>query len=208
MWMIAGPNGAGKSSFATHFLDDLGHRALIKLNADERTLALRDPFPEASQNQLNLLAAQAIDREVADHIQAKRSFMVETVLSSPKYRDDVLSAKESGFKFGLIYISLHPPELSPLRVSERIAKGGHAVEAAKAMARYHRSHAQLIWFAPQADILMVFDNSAKDGHPILLTSRVNGRSLHDPPPGLNPAVDAALEAAFPSQTTPTHLEPG
>ncbi|MBF0261322.1 MAG: zeta toxin family protein [Magnetococcales bacterium] len=206
MWMIAGPNGAGKSSFAEQFLVDLGHRALVKLNADERTLALRHHFPQATQNELNLWAAQAIDREVADHIQARRSFMVETVLSSPKYRDDVLTAKAAGFKFGLIYISLHPPELSPLRVSERIAKGGHAVEAAKAMARYHRSHAELIWFAPQADLLMVFDNSAKDGGPILVTSRVNGRSRHDSHSGLNPALDAALAAAF-SSPPPVPLTP-
>jgi predicted ABC-type ATPase len=45
MWIIAGPNGAGKSSFAGRFLRDLGHRHLIKLNADERTLELRPKIP-------------------------------------------------------------------------------------------------------------------------------------------------------------------
>jgi predicted ABC-type ATPase len=111
MWIIAGPNGAGKSSFAVRFLDDLGHRKLTKLNADNRTLELRKMFPEATQNDLNLRAAIETDKEVEDLIKAKRSFVVETVLSSQKYRDDVLAAEESGFKFGLIYISLYPPEL-------------------------------------------------------------------------------------------------
>ena len=135
MWIIAGPNGAGKSTFAGRFLDNLNRRRgqpLVKLNADERTLSLRAQFPDAAQNDLNLRAAIAIDAEVEDHIRAGRSFAVETVLSSPKYRDDVLAAKASGFKFGLIYVSLYPPELSPQRVSERAAKGGHDVLAERA----------------------------------------------------------------------------
>jgi predicted XRE-type DNA-binding protein len=114
MWIIGGPNGAGKSSFAGRFLDDLGHRQLIKLNADERTLALRAAFPDVPLNDLNLRAAIDIDKQVEDCIKAGQSFVVETVLSSPKYRDDVLAAKATGFKFGLIYVSLYPPELSPL----------------------------------------------------------------------------------------------
>ena len=124
MWIVAGPNGAGKSTFANEFLKTLGHNDLEKLNADERTARLRAAFPDAEQDDLNLLAAIEIDREVEACIAAGQSFVVETVLSSPKYRDDVLAAKAAGFTFGLIYISLFPPELSPLRVGERVAKRG------------------------------------------------------------------------------------
>ncbi len=165
MWLIAGPNGAGKSSFADQFLDDLGYRDLIRLNADERTLELRQRCPNAVQSELNLRAAIEVDQEVEDLVKAGRSFVVETVLSSRKYRDDVQAAKRAGFRFGLIYISLYPPELSPLRVAERTAKGGHDVEAAKAVERHQRSHTELRWFAPRADILLVFDNSAPNGTP-------------------------------------------
>ena len=66
MWIIAGPNGAGKSSFAGRFLEDLGHRGLIKLNADDRTLALRAKSPDAPPDALNLQAAIEIDKEVED----------------------------------------------------------------------------------------------------------------------------------------------
>lgn len=208
MWIIAGPNGAGKSSFAGKFLEDLGHRSLDKLNADERTVELRRQFPGAAQNDLNLRAAQEIDREVEEHIASDRSFVVETVLSSQKYRDDVLAAKAAGFKIGLIYVSLYPPELSPQRVSERAAKGGHDVEAARAIERHGRSHRELAWFAPQADILMVFDNSAPDGRPVLVASRRAGRLLKHAHPGLNPAIDGALAAAFPSRTRRRRPAPG
>lgn len=192
MWIIAGPNGAGKSTFAGQFLIDLGHHNLIKLNADERTLELRKQFPTVAQNDLNLRAAIAIDKAVEDCIKADHSFVVETVLSSPKYRDDVQAAKARGFKIGLIYVSLYPPELSPQRVSERVAKGGHDVEAARAIERHRRSHDELRWFAPQADLLMVFDNSDRNASPILVASRANGEPLRYHARGVNPAVDQSL----------------
>jgi predicted ABC-type ATPase len=192
MWIVAGPNGAGKSSFANQFLPKLGHPDLLKLNADERTLEFRRQSPDAPQDDLNLRAAIAIDLEVDNCIEAGRSFVVETVLSSPKYQDDVLKAKSRGFKIGLIYISLYPPELSPQRVAERAAKGGHDVEAAKAIERHARSHEQLRWFAPRADTLLVFDNSAPDARPVRIASRANGGPLQYHARGLNPALDWAL----------------
>jgi predicted ABC-type ATPase len=199
MWLIAGPNGAGKSSFTDQFLDDLGYRDLIRLNADERTLELRQRSPDAAQSELNLRAAIEIDQGVEDHIKARRSFVVETVLSSRKYRDDVQAVKRAGFWFGLIYISLYPPELSPLRVAERMAKGGHDVAVAKAIERYHRSHMELRWFAPRADILLVFDNSAPHGAPVLVATPTSRKALKYLHRGLNPAVDEALNAAFPAR---------
>ncbi|WP_050770630.1 hypothetical protein [Chlorobium ferrooxidans] len=105
-------------------------------------------------------------------------------------------AKARGFKFGLIYISLYPPELSPLRVSERVEKGGHSVDAAKAIERHRTSHEQLRWFAPQADLFMVFDNSSCEGKPVLLASRKNGEPLNYLAPGINPSVDLALADSF------------
>lgn len=107
---------------------------------------------------------------------------------------DNIACPRSSFRFGLIYISLDPPELSPLPVSERAAKGGHDVDPATAVARHHRSHDELRWFAPQADLLMVFDNSAPTGAPVLLASRSPGQPLRHHLAGINPAVDRAMLA--------------
>lgn len=193
MWIIAGPNGAGKSTFARWLIHEPAFQHLITLNADERTAVLRQTNPAAPQAELNLLAAQQIDAEVAQHIAAGRSFLVETVLSSDKYRDDVLNAKAANFQIGLIYISLYPPALSPLRVGERVLKGGHNVDPVKALDRYKRSHAQLSWFAARADIVLVYDNSAEDGSPERIASReVSGAPLTMHVRGRNPTVERAL----------------
>ncbi len=193
MWIIAGPNGAGKSSFAEDFIADLGQSSLIKLNADERAVQLREKFPAAPQDELNLKAAIEIDQEVVECIGGGRSFVVETVLSSSKYRDDVITAKEKGFKIGLIYVSLYPPELSPERVKIRVAKGGHNVDHDKAIKRHRKSHEQLSWFAPQADALFVFDNSGDPNKPLLVAIRGGGKPMNYFAPGVNPAIDNALK---------------
>lgn len=193
MWIIAGPNGAGKSTFTIELLKQPGFADLKKLNADELTAQLRARAPAAPLADLNLHAAQQIDAEVARCIASGESFLVETVLSSNKYRDDVLTAKAAGFNVGLIYISLHPPELSPLRVSERVLKGGHNVVPSKAIERYRRSHKQLAWFATRTDSLLIYDNSASDGAPVLIASRDGPDApLVHRVPGLNPAVDDVL----------------
>jgi predicted ABC-type ATPase len=170
---------------------------LIKLNADERTVKLREQFPVVPQDKLNLKAAKEIDQEIVECIEGGQSFVVETVLSSDKYRDDVITAKEKGFKIGLIYVSLYPPELSPQRIQVRVAKGGHNVDHDKAIKRYRKSHEQLSWFALQADTLFVFDNSGELNEPILLALRGGGKPIKFLAPGVNPAIDNELKGMLP-----------
>jgi predicted ABC-type ATPase len=198
MWIFAGPNGAGKSSFAKPFLDGIAPPDMIRLNADERTVELRQRFPEAPEEKLNLEAAIAVDADVDACIAERKNFSVETVLSSDKYRRRVVDAKAAGMKVGLFYISLHPPELSPQRVSERAAKGGHNVDEVKAVDRYRRSHEQFRWFARRSDQLVVFDNSG-EGKPVMVATRQQGGPLKYLRYGVNPAVEGALAAAFPSE---------
>ena len=173
-------------------LADLGY-SLIKLNADERTVQLREKFPSAPQDDLNLKAAIEIDQEVVDCINGGRSFVIETVLSLNKYRDDVIATKEKAFKIGLIYVSLYPPELSPQRVQVRVDKRGHNVDHDKAIKRHRKSHEQLSLFAPQADALFVFDNSSDPNQPVLVALREGVKPIKYFAPGVNPAIDNALK---------------
>lgn len=192
MWIIAGPNGAGKSTFANEFFHNPEFSDVEKLNADDYAKQLRSLMPDEPQASIDINAAIETDRRVEACIKAGRSFSIETVLSTDKYRDDVTIAKKNGFRISLIYISLFPPELSPLRVSERVAKGGHNVETSKAIERYHKSHEQLRWFATHVDFVMVFDNSSCKGEPILLAWRSGQRPLVYMAHGINETVDRAL----------------
>lgn len=194
MWIVGGPNGAGKTSFRREFLDNLGQKDLVNLNADDRTQELLPRFPDKTLPEINLMAAQQIDAEVAACIRSGKSFLVETVLSSDKYRDDVLEAKSCGFRIGLVYISLHPPELSPARVSVRVRKGGHDVDPKKAITRYHSSHEQAIWFAQLADTIIAFDNSGRDRMPVVVATKRAGEPMVHKNTGGNPSLDAVIIA--------------
>ncbi len=193
MWIIAGPNGAGKSSVASVILSKQRIPTLTKLNADEVNAELRKLYPHLPPNRLNLRAAQLIDSMVSDCIEDGLNFIVETILSTDKYRKAVTDAKAKGFKFGLIYVSLWPPDLSPDRIKIRVAKGGHDVERTKALERYHRSHKQLTWFAAQADRMVVLDNSTGFNEPaVTLAVKHMRKPIEHRTPNYNPSVDAAL----------------
>ena len=196
MMILAGPNGAGKSTLATTaqgFFKALGVDRFTKLNADEKTLELRAEKPGVDLRTLNLEAANFIDGQVEAMIEQGKSFLVETVLSSGKYRDDVEAAKAKGFAFILVYVSLHPPELSPARVAVRVQKGGHNVDQVKALERYVKSHEELEWFGKQADFVAIYDNSSPNGEPVKLYQREGGNTQHWEK-GINPSVDKAIKA--------------
>lgn len=201
MLIIAGPNGAGKSTFGKELLKNLniqGKNDIVYLNADECVKKLRLQHPEETQYDLDLRAVKEIDRAVIECIKAGQNLMIDTVLSTDKYQDDVFEAKRMGYTIGLFYISLYPPELSPLRIKERVAKGGHNVNHEKAIARYGRSHYQLKWFAKEVDFFMAFDNSSCYGEPKLLAYRSNNSPLVYIARGVNPSVDQALDGMLES----------
>ena len=200
LWIVAGPNGAGKTTHTAKLIAKLQAAGatdadIIKLNADERTAELRTHFPDKPQNELNLQAAQetdaALEKCIAD---GKKAIFVETVLSSTKYQDDVLDAKARGYNVGLIFVSVHPPELILGRIKTRVAQGGHNVDDQKALDRYKRSHENLVWFAQHVDRLFILDNSSRETGPVLVAMKEAGRKLTQKIKGQNPALDHAIRA--------------
>jgi predicted ABC-type ATPase len=200
LWLIAGPNGAGKSTYTTKLIIKLQTSGeidteIVKLNADERTAELQKQFPESPRLELNLQAARETDAALLKSIaDGKPVIFIETVLSSPKYQDDILEAKARGYHIGLVYISVHPPELILGRIKDRVAEGGHNVEAHKALDRYQRSHAKVVWFAQQADSLLMYDNSSRKTGPVLVAVKEAGKKLTHKAKGLNPSLDHAIKA--------------
>jgi len=198
LWIVAGPNGAGKSTHAAKLITNLQASGvlgseIVKLNADERTAELKKQFPDRLLRELNLQAAQEIDAELVRCITEGNPYIfVETVLSSTKYLDIVLEAKAHGYNVGLIFVSVYPPELILERIKDRVAEGGHNVEAQTALDRYKRSHSNLIRFAKHADKLFLFDNSGEEARAVLVAVKETGGKLAHEVKGQNPALDHAI----------------
>jgi predicted ABC-type ATPase len=164
------------------------------LNADERTAELKKQFPDRPLPQLNLQAAQETDAALVRYIAEERPVIfVETVLSSTKYQDDVIEARARGYNIGLIFVSVYPREVILDRISTRVAMGGHKVDSQKALDRYKRSHADLVWFAQHADRLLVWDNSDREKGPVLVAEKQAGKKLEHKAKGINATLDAAIQ---------------
>src|SRR5580704_9918828 len=125
-WIVAGPNGAGKSTVVERgVIRDVAGIELQSLNADQRTGEILKADPDAAD--ANLRAAIEIDAQVAAFIEDGVDFLVETVLSSEKYLDDVERAIALRFRIGMVYVALDSPALAVARVATRVRLGGHAV---------------------------------------------------------------------------------
>jgi len=188
-WLVAGPNGAGKSTLveAGVVAHALG-TSLISLNADVRARQILAEAPDTPD--VSLRAAIETDAEVVRCIDRRVDFLVETVLSSDKYLDDIEHAMSLGYQVGMIYVGLATPQDAVRRVALRRAMGGHDVPRDRIVARWARSIAMLRRIAPRVHSLYVFDNTATTG-PVLI-ARKDGQAVTVLAPGRIPEIDAAL----------------
>jgi predicted ABC-type ATPase len=170
LWIVAGPNGSGKTTlYGRTDIEDFGRSVWI-INPDLLTaqIALREKLP---LNRANAETLNRINRWLHASVKAYRTIGVETVLSTPKYRPLVRSAKRLGFEIRLLYVTLETVDLNISRVRERVKQGGHSVPVAKIRKRRKRSFEQLPWFLVQADFALIYDNSGSN--PKLVASKQN-----------------------------------
>ncbi len=177
LWIVAGPNGSGKSTlYGRTDIKDFGRSVWI-INPDILTahIARQERLPLAKAN------AETLDRIHAwlrISIRTYKTVGVETVLSTPKYRRLVRSAKAHGFEFSLLYVTLRTADLNIERVRARVKAGGHDVPAEKIVSRREKSFKQLPWFLDQADFALIYDNSSRE--PVAIGRKENGVIVLDP----------------------------
>jgi len=86
-------------------------------------------------------------------------FCFETVMSHPSKIDEMIEAKNKGFKTYLYFICIDDPEINISRVENRVQKGGHYVESDRIRKRYYETLKNLIGMVEQSDKCYFFDNS-------------------------------------------------
>ena len=194
IWLVAGPNGSGKSTFAKKsIIAQLPGAPLKKLNADEISQSIRLADGSLSQAAADLEAVRAVDMEVAKLVERRESFLVETVLSSDKYKATVVRARELDYSIGFVFVTLISADLNVARVRLRVRRGGHDVPPKTIVKRWDKSLHNLPWFAERADIVYIYDNSGvgREGAE-LIAEKPLGKKLRLVKPGINPRVDAEL----------------
>lgn len=166
--VVAGPNGSGKTTVVSAYIDERFPR-LPKLNADAVALELRGADAGLTGDELAERAASIVDARAHRLAGDATPFVIETVLSSDKYRGLVELARARGLIFRLVYITTVDPATNVERVRQRVASGGHDVPEDRIRSRWTRSMDNLPWFAVRADRLLVADNSGEA--PVVLALR-------------------------------------
>lgn len=120
--IIAGPNGAGKTTFAMEFLPrELGVLDFINADAIAAGLSPLDPSRAAAES------ARIMIRTIRDRVERGESFALETTLAGNRYARLIPIWRRSGYRVGLVFLSLPAPEIAISRVSSRVRLGGHHV---------------------------------------------------------------------------------
>lgn len=157
--IVAGPNGSGKTTLVqSGVLSRVLDVPLNSINPDDVARELADGGqPNSAQS---LRAAQLCDARLDAEIAAGHAVMVETVLSSDKFKSRVDAARDGGFDIVFVYVTVRYADLNVARVRLRTDLGGHDVPEDRIIGRRERSHAMFAWFAGAADTVFVFDNSS------------------------------------------------
>lgn len=169
LWIIAGPNGAGKTSLVRDGALGAALSSCEFINPDALTLDYLkekgiNTWAEA-ESKADLLvrtfvrAAEDSQKLLERRIEEGGNVAVESVLSTKKYCALVERVHQLGGVFRLVYVMLHSPHLSRVRVDQRSLEGGHDVPSEKLESRWKSSLEWLPWFASRADQFWILDNS-------------------------------------------------
>jgi len=150
--VLAGPNGAGKSTVAARLVPS----GVPFVNADD--IARDLPMPPSPRR--DVLAGRMFLERLEALVTQKARFALETTLSGRTLAHRIAAWRDAGYGFSLVYVWLESPDISVLRVAERVRRGGHDIPEDVIRRRYAASLRNLgDLYLPLADRWIIYDNS-------------------------------------------------
>lgn len=179
MFIIAGCNGAGKTTASFTILPEILDCADY-VNSDEIAKGLSPFNPEEVQ----IEASKILICRMESLIKERKTFAIETTLSTKALAKTVVKAQKEGYFVTLLFLWLSIPELAVERVNLRVASGGHNVSKDIIVRRYGMGIDNLFKvYMPICDYWIVIDNSGKASRLVAegglrIVTKVHNKILH------------------------------
>ena len=159
--VIGGANGSGKTTLAREYVFV---EALPYLGADQIAYELNPDNVES----VAIQAGRMFIQRIAESIEKRQSFMVESTLSGLSLRKWINAAHDSGFSVEVAFVYLDTPELCIERVSARVSRGGHVPDE-DILRRYARSNLNF-WnqYRKLADKWKLYNNTGSGVLPVAI----------------------------------------
>jgi predicted ABC-type ATPase len=189
MIVVAGPRGSGKSSLS------LATFGIEWFNADDRAAKLNSGSFRNISNEIRARVNVEFERWILDHIDARKSFALETTLRSPATFEQSRLAHKHGFWTSMDYVASGSVEESIKRIIERSYRGGHSASERLVRDIYEKSTRNLFialdFGQSGIEVVRVYDNSEFGGRVKQALSFRRGRPL-----SVADEIPAWLESLF------------
>ncbi len=106
-----------------------------------------------------MIAARVAFARIAELIDARLSFSLETTLSGRAHLAVIAAAKARGFRVNLLFFSVAAVEICLSRVARRVSEGGHPVSEVDVRRRFERASRNFPTYAQLCDLWRVYDNN-------------------------------------------------
>ena len=172
--IFAGPNGSGKSTAYDRFLA-AGFDSGEYLNPDEIARSLGGSGASA----VDLRAGREVIQRTRSLIDARRSFVRESTLTSREIVRSAERAKAVGYRLVMVFVAVTSIDTTQGRVAIRVAKGGHDITSEAQLRRFPRSFENAPRVAGIVDVAYFLDN-AELQHKLVGTVRCGTITFMDP----------------------------
>lgn len=153
--IFAGVNGSGKSTFYRE-IQNKEINNMERVNSDEMLKADSGDWRNTA-DQMNAMRQAAI--KIKECMEQGITFNQETTLTGHSVINNIVKAKEMGYKVELYYVGLQNVELAIDRVRGRVLNGGHGIEESDIRRRYDKSMENLKKVIGICDSVEIYDNT-------------------------------------------------
>ena len=150
--VIAGVNGAGKSTLY-QTLETI--KQIDRINTDEIVRSFGNWKNAGDVIKAGKIAVKKIEEYFRNGI----SFNQETTLCGNSIINNIIKAKNLGYKIEVHYIGVESIEIAKERIAYRVEHGGHGIPNADVERRYYESFEHLRKIMNICDDVILYDNT-------------------------------------------------